>query len=104
MRTRRECLFKSRAAVAQPRGRFEHNCGNKNDRIRDERKNRQPFRTGGDKSGHSDEVKRRDQATSEPAWAKAIPTPKKIVLPMIAPKILLPKVFMSLSINLMNGE
>ena len=56
------------------------------------------------KSGHSDEVKSRDQATSEPAWAKAMPTPKKIVLPMIAPKILLPKVFMSLSINLMNGE
>jgi hypothetical protein len=26
------------------------------------------------------------------------------VLPMIAPKILLPKVFMSLSINLMIGE
>ncbi len=56
------------------------------------------------KSGHSDEVKSRDQATSEPAWAKAMPTPKKIVLPMIAPKILLPKVFMSLSINLMIGE
>jgi len=49
-------------------------------------------------------VKSRDQTTSEPAWAKAIPTPKKIVLPMIAPKILLPKVFMSLSINLMIGE
>jgi hypothetical protein len=30
-----------------------------------------------------------------------MPTPKKIVLPMIAPKILLPKVFMSPSINLM---
>ena len=73
-------------------------------RLPPEQKNRQPFRTSGDKSGHSDEVKSRDQATSEPAWAKAMPTPKKIVLPMIAPKILLPKVFMSLSINLMIGE
>jgi hypothetical protein len=72
--------------------------------LKIQKQSRQPFRTSGDKSGHSDEVKSQDQATSEPAWAKAIPTPKKIVLPMIAPKILLPKVFMSLSINLMIGE
>jgi hypothetical protein len=70
------------------------------------KQSRQPFRTSGNKSGHSDEVKSRDQTTSEPAWANAMPTPtpKKIVLPIIAPKILLPKVFMSLSINLMIGE
>jgi hypothetical protein len=70
-------------------------------RLPPEQKNRQPLRTSGDKSGHSDEVKSWDQATSAPAWAKAIPTPKKIVLPMIAPKILLPKVFMPLSMNLL---
>jgi hypothetical protein len=44
------------------------------------------------------------QAANEPACARAMPTPKKIVLPMIVPNILLPKVFMSLSINSMIGE
>lgn len=33
-----------------------------------------------------------------------MPTPKNIVLPMIAPKSLFPKVFMSISINLMIGR
>jgi len=44
------------------------------------------------------------QAANEPARARAMPTPKKIVLPMIVPNILLPKVFMSLSISSMIGE
>jgi hypothetical protein len=44
------------------------------------------------------------QATNEPACARAMPTPKKMVLPMIAPKNLLPKVAISLSINLMIGD
>ena len=44
------------------------------------------------------------QVTNEPACARAMPTPKKMVLPMIAPKNLLPKVAMSLSINLMIGD
>jgi len=45
-----------------------------------------------------------DQTTNEPACARAMPTPKNIVLPMIAPKSLFPKVFMSISINLMIGR
>jgi hypothetical protein len=69
--------------------------------LKIQKQNRQPFRASGDKSGHLEKEKKPDQATIAPACAKAMPTPKKIVLPMIAPKILLPKVFMSPSINLM---
>jgi hypothetical protein len=67
--------------------------------LKFQKQSRQPFRASGGKSGHLEEVKSRDQATIAPACAKAMPTPKKIVLPMIAPKIVLPKVFISRSLN-----
>jgi hypothetical protein len=62
---------------------------------------RQPIRAGGKKSGHLKKRNGSGQATIAPACAIAMPTPKKIVLPMIAPKTLLPKVVMSSSLNSM---
>lgn len=47
------------------------------------------------KFGHLGRIEKLANQPRTAAWASAIPTPKKMALPMIVPKILLPMVVMS---------
>jgi hypothetical protein len=57
------------------------------------------FSAGGKshKSGHPERIEKRANQPTTAAWASAMPTPKKMTLPMIVPMILSPMVVMSVS-------